>query len=115
MPIQIKANIRQSTVKLIGKIIFPLVDTGVVTLAEYNEIMSNLRYLSKKGTLIPDVLPKLIKTKDVADILGISSSQFRQLESENFFPFRRRNIGKSVRFCNIEVVNYIMQTEKHHE
>ena len=80
MPIQIKANIRQSTVKLIGKIIFPLVETGVVTLAEYNEIMANLRYLAKKGTLVPDVLPKLLKTKEVADILGISSSQFRQLE-----------------------------------
>ena len=75
MPIQIKANIRQSTVKLIGKIIFPLVETGVVTLAEYNEIMANLRYLAKKGTLVPDVLPKLLKTKEVADILGISSSQ----------------------------------------
>lgn len=115
MPIQIKANIRQSTVKLIGKIIFPLVETGVVTLAEYNEIMANLRYLAKKGTLVPDVLPKLLKTKEVADILGISSSQFRQLESESFFPFQRRNIGKSVRFCNIEVINYIMRTEKNYE
>lgn len=115
MPIQIKANIRQSTVKLIGKIIFPLVETGVVTLAEYNEIMANLRYLAKKGTLVPDVLPKLLKTKEVADILGISSSQFRQLESESFFPFQRRNIGKSVRFCNIEVINYIMRTEKKYE
>ena len=115
MPIQIKANIRQSTVKLIGKIIFPLVETGVVTLAEYNEIMANLRYLAKKGTLVPDVLPKLLKTKEVADILGISSSQFRQLESESFFPFQRRNIGKSVRFGNIEVINYIMRTEKNYE
>lgn len=115
MPIQIKANVRQSTVKLIGKMFFPLIETGVITLAEYNEIIANLRYLAKKGTLVPDVLPKLLSTKDVADILGISSSQFRQLESENFFPFRRRNIGKSVRYCNIEVVNYIMQTDKYHE
>lgn len=95
MPIQIKANIRQSTVKLIGKIIFPLVDTGIVTLAEYNEIMSNLRYLSKKGTLIPDVLPKLIKTKDVADIFwGSPPRNFVNWKARISFRFEDATLVK---------------------
>ncbi len=104
----IKSPVRGTTIKLIGRILQPIAETGVITIPELNEIMSNLRHLSQKGELIPDVIPKLLTQKEAAEMLGISFPHFRNLERDGAFPFKRRMIGTTVRYCNTDIVKYIL-------
>lgn len=104
----IKAPVRNTTVKLIGRILQPISETGTITYPELNEIMSNLRNLAQKGELLPDVIPKLIDQRDAAQMLGISFAHFRNLEREGFFPFKRRMVGTTVRYYNTDIQKYIL-------
>ena len=63
-----KVPVRNTTVKLIGRILQPISETGTITYPELNEIMSNLRNLAQKGELLPDVIPKLIEQRDAAQM-----------------------------------------------
>lgn len=103
-----KPSIRMTSVKLVRRILLPIAEGGLITLPEYGEMMANLEHLAKKGEFVPDVEPKLIDQKTVAEMLGISFPQFRALERENEFPFKRRKVGtKTVRYYNIDVLKYI--------
>lgn len=103
-----KVPVRNTTVKLIGRILQPISETGTITYLELNEIMSNLRNLAQKGELLPDVIPKLIEQRDAAQMLGISFAHFRNLEREGFFPFKRRMVGTAVRYYNTDIQKYIL-------
>ena len=103
-----KVPVRNTTVKLIGRILQPISETGPITYPELNEIMSNLRNLAQKGELLPDVIPKLIEQRDAAQMLGISFAHFRNLEREGFFPFKRRMVGTAVRYYNTDIQKYIL-------
>ena len=103
-----KVPVRNTTVKLIGRILQPISETGTITYPELNEIMSNLRNLAPKGELLPDVIPKLIDQRDAAQMQGISFAHFRNLEREGFFPFKRRMVGTAVRYYNTDIQKYIL-------
>ena len=106
---QLQRNqLRLTTVTLLAKLILPLVDFGVVTADEYSVIIGNLRHLARHGVPQPAITPKLVTPQEAAEILAISYSQFRALEKENVFPFRRRRVGdKTVRYLNTDIIHYI--------
>ena len=100
-------SVRPATVRLVTKLIAPLLDSGLVTNTEYSAIYQNLTYLAKKGEQMPPVQPRLITGQEAASILGISFSQFRTLEREGVFPFTRRIVGgRNVRYRNTDVYAY---------
>lgn len=102
--------LRPQTVKLTCRLLAPLLDSGLVTLTEYSIIQRNLNYLAKNGELQPATPIKLITPMEAAKMLGVSYSQWRALEREGVFPFQRKLIGgKTVRFRNLDVINYIME------
>ncbi len=109
MPLQgTTQKLRPATVSLLAKLVLPLTDSGLVTTAEYELVFSHLRYLAKHGTPQPAITPKLVTPQEAAEILAISYSQFRALEKENVFPFRRRRVGdKTVRYLNTDIIHYI--------
>lgn len=84
-----------------------LVDTSVLGIGECNEIVSQLRYLAEKSELRPDIAPKLLNQKEVADILGLSLSNFKKLEKEGTFTFDRKMLASSVRYRSTDVFNFI--------
>jgi len=100
--------LRPRTVKLISRIMKPLVDEGVILVSEEQFVSANLKNLANKGRLMPAVVPKLIKQREAAEMLGLGYSNFKKLEKEKAFPFNRRMVGSSVRYRNIDIVEYIM-------
>ena len=105
-------NISMETVRMFKRIMRPVAETGIIPLAEYNESISQLTSLAEHGTLKPAVIPKLIDQRQAAEMLGIGLSNFKKLESEGAFPFKRKMVGSSVRYRNTEVVDYICSSEK---
>ena len=104
----IKNSISINTVKIIKKMIKIFVEQGAVPVSEEQEILRNLRHLATKGSLAPAITPKLIDQKEAAEMLGLSHSNFKKLEKENAFSFKRKMVGSAVRYRNIDVINYIM-------
>ena len=100
--------LRPRTVKLISRIMKPLVDEGVILVSEEQFVSANLKNLANKGRLMPALVPKLIKQREAAEMLGLGYSNFKKLEKEKAFPFNRRMVGSSVRYRNIDIVEYIM-------
>ena len=100
--------LRPATAKLVARFIVPLVEAGLVTVAEYKTVSASLNHIARHGTPVPAVQRKLIKPQEVAELLGISYSGFRAIEST--LPLRRRVIGKSVRYYLPEVVE-LMESE----
>lgn len=100
--------VRYTTVKLIGRLLQPLSESGLISVPELNNIMSNLRHLSQKGELVPDVLPKLIDQREAGEMLGIGLSNFKNIERAGGFPFKRRRIGTAVRYLNTDIIHYIL-------
>ena len=100
--------LRPKTVKLIGRIMKPLVDEGVIFVSEEQIVSANLKNLANKGRLMPIVVPKLINQREVAEMLGLGYSNFKKLEKGKAFPFHRRMVGSSVRYRNLDIVEYIM-------
>ncbi len=100
-------KIRRKTVKLLARLVRPLVDEGVITVTEENEIIGNLRHLAEKASLRPPITPKLIDQREAAEMLGISLANFKKIERESGFPFPRKMVGSSVRYRNLEVLEYI--------
>ncbi len=100
--------IRSKCVKLIARVIKPFVEEGVITVAEEGEILANLRHLAAKGTLKPAVAPRLISQAEAGEMLGISVAGVKKLERKGEFPFKRRMVGGSIRYRNLDVIEYIM-------
>ena len=57
---------------------------------------------------VAELLNGLDKKQEAAEMLAISYSQFRALEKEGAFPFRRKLVGnKTVRYRNTDIYDYI--------
>ena len=78
-------QLRPQTARLTCRLLAPLLDSGLVYANEYAIIKRNLEALAKTGELAPAVPLKLITPQEAAELLSISYSQFRQLESEKKF------------------------------
>ena len=101
--------LRLQTAHLTCRLLAQLLDSGLVTTGELSIIRKNLTALAKTGELAPAVTPRLLTGPEAAEMLSISFSQFRALEKEGAFPFRRRMIGgKTVRFMNTEILDYML-------
>ena len=114
-----QSSLRSQTVRLMCRLAAALLDSGTITIEEYNIISKNLHAPAKTGELAPAITPKLLTPQEVAEILGISYSQFRNLEREGVFPFHRKCVGnKTVRYRNVDIFDYVNSsntTEKHTE
>ena len=104
-------SIRPKTIKLIKRIITPIVEEGVISVTEFNEIVSELKYLAEKAQRKPIITPRLIDRREVADLLGISLSNFKKQEREQAFPFKRKMVGTSIRYRNIDIFEYILASD----
>ncbi|MBS1371568.1 MAG: hypothetical protein HPZ91_16620 [Lentisphaeria bacterium] len=100
--------VRHQTVKLISKLIHPLTESNLISVPEYREIMAQLKHLAEKGTPLPVVVPRLIDQTAAAEMLGISLANFKRLEREGYFPFKRKMVGTSVRYRNTDLVHFMM-------
>lgn len=100
--------IRPATVILISKLLHPLTASSLITVPEFNEIKAQLKHLAEHGTQIPVVIPRMIDQPEAAEMLGISLANFKRLEREEYFPFKRKLVGTSVRYRNTDVVRYIL-------
>ena len=106
-----KTNIRPQTVRLIKRILTPLADEGLIFVPELNDIIANLKHISEKGELLPAIMPKLIDQEQASTMLGIGLSNFKKLERENAFSFKRKMVGTSVRYRNTDIINFIMASD----
>ena len=104
-------NIRPQTVRLIKRILTPLMEEGLIPVLELNEIIGNLKHISEKGELLPAVMPKLIDQEESASMLGVGLSNFKKLEREGAFSFKRKMVGTSVRYRNTDVINFILASD----
>lgn len=104
----ITQKLRLSTAKLVSKLIYPLTDSGLVTHQEYLEITNQLKSIAKTGAQMPPVEAKLIDQKAAAEMLGVGLSNFKKLERERAFTFKRRMVGSSVRYRNLDIIQFIM-------
>lgn len=103
-----QSRLRPQTARLVCRLASVLLDSGTITVEEYNIISRNLHALAKTGELAPAIVPKLLTQQEVAEMLAIAGSQFRKLEKEGIFPFRRKLVGnKTVRYRNTDIYDYI--------
>ena len=105
-------SISMETVRMFRRIMRPIAETGIIPLAEYNECISQLTSLAEHGNLKPIITPRLIDQKSAAELLGIGLSNFKRLEADGAFSFKRKMVGSSVRYRNTDVINYIYSTEE---
>ena len=101
-------QIRLKTINLLSRIIKPFIEEGIIAQTEANTIIANLKNICKNDSPIKEIEPKLLSQKEVADMLGIGFSNFRKLESLGEFSFRRKNIHGSVRYLNLDVIEYML-------
>ena len=99
--------ISKETVRMFRRVMRPIAEEGVIPLPEYNEAISQLTSLAEHGTLKPVIPPKLIDQREAAEILGVGLSNFKRLEGENAFPFKRKMVGSSVRYRNTDLYEYL--------
>lgn len=101
-------QLRPCTVSLVKRLLVPLMTYGVVTNKELQIITESLAHLAKHGVPQPAIQPKLITGQEAADLMSISYSQFREMERNHEFPFKRRSVGKrTVRFLNTDIIKFI--------
>ena len=105
-------DITMNTVRLFKRIMRPVAEEGIIPLAEYNEAISQLTSLAEHGTPRPAIIPRLIDQREASEMLGIGLSNFKKLESEGAFPFKRKMVGSSVRYRSTDVVDYICTSEE---
>ena len=98
---------RESTARFLRRLHTPLLEQGVMTRDEFDFMHTYLSSIAKKGIPPSVITPKMIRAPEVAKLLDISYAEFRKLDKEGFFPFKRRNIGKSVRYFYPDVVKYM--------
>ena len=102
-------KIRLKTVTLLSKLLRPLTEDNLIPWTEYQEIISNLKYLAQRGELLPPMEPRLIDQRGAAEMLGISHASFKNMERQGEFPFKRKMVGgTSVRYRNRDVLQYMM-------
>ena len=106
-------SLRMATVRWIGRLLAVSLDVGAMTVGEYNIVMKTLRDTAKKGeTQEPEAPVRLVDGREAADILGISYSQFRALESEGVLRIPRKMLGKkTVRYRITDINSYILSDD----
>ena len=102
-------KISMDTVRMIRRIMRPIAETGIISLAELNECVSQLTSLAEHGKPKPVIIPRLIDMREAAEILGVGISNFKKLEAEGAFPFSRKMIGSSVRYRNTDLYEYLLR------
>ena len=102
-----ETTLRIQAVTIILKVIRPLVEIDLINVPESQLIAVNLRHLAEKGTLQPAILPKLVTQEEAAEILCLGWSNFKRIEKEGRFPFRRKMIGTAVRYRNTDLYAFI--------
>jgi len=108
-----KANeVRPRTITLIGKLIRPWIDEGIISVPEGREIIANLNHLAQRGTILPTMVPKLLNQEEAAEMLGISKSNFRKLEAEGKLSIKRKMVGTSVRYRNTDILEFMLTDDK---
>jgi len=105
-------EISMETVRMFRRIMRPIAEEGVIPLPEYNEAISQLASIAEHGALKPVIMPKLLDMKEAAEMLGIGLSNFKRLEAEGAFPFRRKMVGSSVRYRNTDLLSFIESDDK---
>ena len=100
-------KISMETVRMIKRNMRPVAETGVIPLAELNECISQLNSLAEHGKPKPVIIPRLLDMKEAAELLGIGLSNFKKLESEGAFPFKRKMVGSSVRYRNTDLYEFL--------
>ena len=103
-----KNTIMPRTVKLIGRIMKPFVDEGIIPVSEEQEILRNLKHLASRGELSPTIVPKLLTREEAANMLAISVPNFKKQEREGAFPFCKKLVGSSPRYRNTDIIDFIM-------
>ena len=103
-------NLSEHGVALILRVARVFVEEGNLAQSDFNTIAEQLKHLAKTGVPKPAITPRLLSMKEVAELLGLGLSNFKKIESN--LPFKRRMVGGSVRFCNIDVYNYIIGTSR---
>lgn len=104
-------QISMQTVRYFKRIMRPIAEDGIIPLPEYHEAISQLTSLAEHGTLKPTIVPKLIDQREAAEMLGIGLSNFKKLEGEGAFPFKRKMVGSAVRYRNTDIIDYIVSSE----
>ena len=103
--------IRPKTVGILAKFLRPLADENLITVPELQEIILQLKHLAEKGREMPPIDPRLINQEEACAMLSISLAHFKKFERENRLPFKRKMIGTSVRYRNLDVLAFIMSCE----
>ena len=93
---QSRSAITANTVRLVTRILYPWKAEGVLFKDAYDEIIVNLKHLAEKGSLFPCVVPKLVNQREAAGL----------------FPFRRKMVGASVRYRNLDIVKFILTDDE---
>ena len=106
-----EVRISMTTVRFFKRILRPIAEEGIISLPEYNEGISQFTSLAEHGVPKPVVTPKLLDQREVAEMLNISHSNFKKLEAEGAFPFKRKMVGSAVRYRNTDVIDYIISSE----
>ena len=101
-------KISMETVRMFKRIMRPIAEEGIISLPEYNEAISQLKSLAEHGKSKPVIIPRLIDMKEASEILGIGLSNFKKLESEGAFPFKRKMVGSSVRYRNTDLYEFLL-------
>lgn len=102
-----KTTFRESTVKLLRRVLTPLLEYGLISRDEFDLMFTYLGSLAKTGKPPPEVTPKFIRGPEVAELLAICYAEFRKLEAEGVFPFKRRAFGKNVRYFYPDIVEFM--------
>lgn len=100
-------NLRMKTVLLVKGLLEPLMNSSIIDFNEYQTIAATITDLAKNGKPAPTGELRLLTQQEVADLLGIALSNFRTLESEWLFPFKRVMIQKSVRYKSTDINEYM--------
>ena len=100
-------HLRPKTVTLISTLIQPWIKEGIISQIEANYVISNLKSLVKRNELQSIIHPKLLTQQDVSDMLSLGLSNFKKLEKDGVFPFKRKMIGGSVRYYNLDVIDFV--------
>ena len=115
MSLSTEKKLRPQIAHLACNLLAQLISFGLVYPEEYAIIKRNLNHLAKNGELAPAVPHKLITPQEASELLGISYSQFRQLEKEGAFEghFKRKMVGnKTVRYYLPDIVAYMASREE---
>ena len=102
-----RKTFRESTVKLLRRVLTQLLEYGLISRDEFDLMFTYLGSLAKTGKPPPEVTPKFIRGPEVAELLAICYAEFRKLEAEGVFPFKRRAFGKNVRYFYPDIVEFM--------